>query len=74
MTEQTFLDMIAEIAEADVAIVTLNSKLDSLNWDSLCDISFIAAMDRETGREVDVNGLAQCKTVADLYALFAATS
>ncbi len=74
MTEQTFLDLIAEIAEADVVNITLASELDTLNWDSLCDIGFIAALDRETGREVDVNGLANCKTVADLHALFAAKS
>lgn len=74
MKQEDFLAMIAEITELDSGSISMDSRLDALSWDSLCDISFIAGVDRMTGLEINADHLAQSKTVADLYRLVPVTA
>lgn len=69
MDEQTFLQLVADILETDVAEVSLDSDLDALGWDSLSNISFIAEIDERVGVTIDPDALADAKSVADLRAL-----
>lgn len=69
MDEQTFLQLVADILETDVAEVALDSDLDALGWDSLSNISFIAEVDERVGVTIDPDALADAKSVADLRAL-----
>jgi len=69
MDEQTFLQLVADILETDVADVDLNGDLEALGWDSLSNISFIAEIDERVGVTIDPDALAEASTVADLRAL-----
>lgn len=69
MDEQTFLQLVADILETDVADVELTGDLDTLGWDSLSNISFIAEIDERVGVTIDPDALADATTVADLRAL-----
>lgn len=69
MDEQTFLQLVADILETDVAEVSLDGDLDALGWDSLSNISFIAEIDERVGVTIDPDALADAKSVADLRAL-----
>jgi acyl carrier protein len=69
MDEQTFLQLVADILETDVADVDLTGDLDTLGWDSLSNISFIAEIDERVGVTIDPDALAEATTVADLRAL-----
>lgn len=71
MDEQTFLQLVAEILEVDAADVDLSGDLETLGWDSLSNISFIAEIDERVGVTVDPDALANAVTVADLRALAA---
>lgn len=74
MDETTFLNLVAEILETDVADVKLSDELDELGWDSLSNISFIAEVDEAVGVTIDADDLAKAATVADLLALTNAPS
>lgn len=69
MDEAGFIELVKEILELDEEEVTMESTLDDLGWDSLSNISFIAAVDERTSKVVSPGALKDCATVADLYAL-----
>lgn len=69
MDEQTFLQLVADILEIDAADVDLSGDLDTLGWDSLSNISFIAEIDERVGVTIDPDALADAATVADLRTL-----
>lgn len=69
MDENQLIATVAEILEVDPSAVALESDLKEFGWDSLCDISFIAAVDEESGKTIDPDALRSCSTVADLLAL-----
>ena len=71
MDEQTFLQLVADILEVDTSEVDLGGDLETLGWDSLSNISFIAEIDERVGVAVDPDALANAVTVADLRALAA---
>lgn len=71
MDEQTFLQLVAEILEVDTSEVDLSGDLETLGWDSLSNISFIAEIDERVGVTVDPDALSRAATVADLRALAA---
>jgi len=69
MDEAAFVELVKEILELDEEEVTMESTLEDLGWDSLSNISLIAAIDEQTGKVVSPGALKDCSTVADLYAL-----
>lgn len=69
MGESNFLELVSEILELEGDEVTMESALEELGWDSLSNISFIAAVDESTGKVVSPDALKASSTVADLYAL-----
>lgn len=69
MDEKTFLQVVADILETDADQVALTSDLESLGWDSLSNISFIAEVDDRVGVTIDPDALAEASTVSDLFAL-----
>jgi acyl carrier protein len=69
MGEASFLELVKEILELDDEEVTMDSDLNELAWDSLANISFIAAVDESTGKVVSPGALKDCSTVGDLYSL-----
>jgi len=69
MDEKTFLQVVADILETDADQFDLTSDLDSLGWDSLSNISFIAEVDDRVGITIDPDALAEASTVSDLFTL-----
>lgn len=69
MGENNFLELVSDILELEGDEVTMESALEELGWDSLSNISFIAAVDERTGKVVSPAALKESSTVADLYAL-----
>ena len=69
MTEEQLITIVAEILEVEPTELSMDSSLDDLGWDSLCDIGFIAAVDEEVGKTVIPNELKACSKVSDLWAL-----
>ncbi len=52
MTVQEKLELIADILDMDVDEITPETKISSLEWDSIASLSFIAMMDENFGKEV----------------------
>lgn len=69
MDQDQLLTTVAEILEVDADKISMSSSLEELDWDSLCQLGFIASVDEATGKEVSPDALKSCKTVADLHAL-----
>ena len=69
MSNKELIQLIASIAEVDSDSLNEETSLAEIEWDSLMDLSFIAAIDKNAGITVSAQGLASCKTVADLIAL-----
>lgn len=69
MDENTLLSVVAEILEVEPNEVSLSDDLETIGWDSLANISFIAEVDTQTGITIDADALAESATVADLLAL-----
>lgn len=72
MNETALVQLVAEILEVDVSEVALTDELESLGWDSLANISFIAEVDSVAGVAIEADALADATTVADLHTLVAA--
>jgi acyl carrier protein len=47
----------------------MSTKLDSIGWDSLSNLSLIAKLDELAGMQVDANLLMQAETIEDLFKL-----
>ncbi len=71
VSQNEALDLVAEILEVPAGQVAADADLDELGWDSLSDLSFIAAADERYGVTIDPQRLAERETAADLVALLA---
>lgn len=69
MIENDFLTLVKDILEIEDEELSTETVLSDVGWDSLSSISFIAAVDEQTGKTVSPSALKECATVADLYAL-----
>jgi acyl carrier protein len=66
--EQTeFIALVEETLEVSPGTVNMTDTLSAIDWDSLANISFIAAIDGSHGATIDADALANCETVDDLY-------
>jgi len=61
--------MVEDILEVDAGTVKFSDSLEAVDWDSLCNITFVAEVDTRTGATIDADQLAKAETVADLYKL-----
>jgi acyl carrier protein len=64
-----FLDLLASIVQIGVEELSMSTKLDSIGWDSLSNLSLIAKLDELLGMQVDANLLMQAETIEDLFKL-----
>ena len=69
MTKQEFLKLIEEMLEADPGSLSGDEPLETLIWDSLAVVSFIALADEHLGVAVSPQALAEATTLADVLAL-----
>lgn len=69
MTEDEFLELIATIVQVDRSHLNFDSTLEFLGWDSLMNLSLMAALDERTGAEIDADRLSEATTLKDLFAL-----
>jgi acyl carrier protein len=60
---------LAEIFEIEADEINSGTALEEYGWDSLAIVSTIALFDELFGKEVRVDALSDCKTVADIEAL-----
>lgn len=71
MNQKEFFALLEDILEIDEGSLTPETDLQAVGWDSLADVSFIAAVDSQLGMTLDPNHLSQSKTVQDLLKLVA---
>jgi acyl carrier protein len=69
MTQGEFLELIATIVQVDSSQLNFDSTLESLGWDSLMNLSLMAALDERTGTEIDADRLSEATTLKDLFSL-----
>ena len=69
METSEFIGLVEETLEVEAGTIALTDKLAEIDWDSLANISFIAALDTSHGAVVDAETLARCETVQDLFSL-----
>ncbi len=60
---------LADIFEIDQSEISPDTELDEACWDSLAMVSTIALFDELFSKEVNIDALKACKTVADIEAL-----
>ncbi len=67
---ESFINTLAELLEiSPVDLSAEKSLADIAEWDSLAMISFVAMADKEYGRKLQGDAIAQAQTVRDLYKL-----
>lgn len=66
---QDFYAGLADIFEIEVDQIAPDTALADHGWDSLAIVSTIALFDEIFGKEVNVEALSNCQTVADLEKL-----
>ena len=70
MDSAKFVNLLERSVNAPSGSVQLADRLVDLGgWDSIGALTLIAGVDREFGVTLDVGGLVECQTVADLAAL-----
>lgn len=64
------LEMLAEVLDIDVADISADTDLDSLEeWDSMAYLNFIVLLDDEFEKKVESAVIKGCKKVSDLMDL-----
>jgi acyl carrier protein len=72
-TDKTWvINSLAELMEREPAEISDEATLESLGWDSLCFVSFIAMVHEAKNEVIEPSALAKCKTVRDTLALVGA--
>jgi acyl carrier protein len=66
MTEERFLQKVAELARVPRELLDDSTPIDPLNWDSIELIDLIAAIDEEFGITVPINQINACSSVGEL--------
>lgn len=69
MNQTEFIALVEEILEVSPGTVNMSDDLSDIDWDSLANISFIAALDDSHGAVIDADTLAKCESVQDLYTM-----
>lgn len=69
MSETEFLEVVNGILTTKTAPSNLDASLVDLGWDSLSNLEFVAAVDEKFGLSVDSDKLAECTSLADVFAL-----
>lgn len=72
MTEESFIAIIEEVLEVDPGTVAMGSTLEELDWDSLSNLSLIAALDADHNITIGAQELQEAVTVTDLFTLISA--
>lgn len=69
MDQAEFIQLVEDTIEVRSGTVSLEDNLSDIDWDSLADIIFIAAIDEKFGVTLDAERLAASTTPRDLLAL-----
>ena len=69
MNADQFIELVEEILEVEKGIISMESSLDDVDWDSLANISFIAEVDQRANVRLDPQRLADAEIVRDLFSL-----
>lgn len=69
MDETEFVNLVEDTLEVSPGTVSLTDNLIAIDWDSLANIGFIAALDSSYGAVVNAEALSQCESVQDLFDL-----
>ncbi len=64
-----FLSKLADALEVDANAICIETRLSSINWDSLAIISTIALVDECLGEVISAEKIAECKTIGDIVGL-----
>jgi len=70
MNDAKLIKLIADALEVQISDLVSSLQLDpEENWDSIAHLSVITSADRILGVELDLERLAGCRSVQDLYDL-----
>jgi acyl carrier protein len=61
--------MVAEIVQLDISSIEVATKLESIGWDSLSNLTFIAKIDEKLDQTLDADLISRAETVSDLFDL-----
>ena len=65
MTTQEKLELIADVLDVDVEEIKPETKIESLEWDSIATLSFIAMLDENFGKVVKGSVIKEFVTLQD---------
>lgn len=68
-TIEEFLSKLADALEVEVNTLSIDTRLSSLDWDSLAIISTIALVDECLGKVLSAEKIAECQTIGDIIEL-----
>jgi acyl carrier protein len=66
MDEADFRGMLEEILEIDSGTVSMDARLEDLDFDSLSTLSFISEVDNRLGVTIEASRIAGAETPSDL--------
>lgn len=69
MTEELFLEKMADILDAEDDVTMDDVLADIEEWDSLSVVSYVAMANTSCGKKVNVKDVREAVTIQDLYNL-----
>ena len=72
MEDNDFLKLVGDVLGMQMEEVSLEDSLESVGWDSLSSLEFIALADRKYGFKIAGDSLADARTIGDLRKTFVA--
>lgn len=69
MTQQEKIKALEELFEADAGVITPETALDALQWDSMAMLSLIALVNEKFGKRLNGPQLKALETIQDILAV-----
>lgn len=69
MKEAQFLTLIEEVLEVDSGSIDIKMSLESVEWDSLSNLTLISLLDSQYGIQIGAQQLQEATSLSELYSL-----
>lgn len=69
MEETQFLTLIEEVLEVNPGTLEITMSLESVEWDSLSNLTLISLLDSQYGKQIGAQQLQDATNLSDLFAL-----
>lgn len=67
MHDRAFIELLEDVLESEPGTITMEDRLDDIEWDSLSSLALISALNSKFGLSINAKRLQESVTVRSLF-------